>query len=74
MLAGDGGDELFGGNSRCATQSLFELYHTLPGVAAPQSNRCADASVLRRIGSSSGNRLRAPFAHSDAPTACRAST
>lgn len=30
MLAGDGGDELFGGNSRYATQKLFELYHGLP--------------------------------------------
>jgi asparagine synthase (glutamine-hydrolysing) len=30
MLAGDGGDELFGGNSRYATQKLFEPYHALP--------------------------------------------
>ena len=30
MLAGDGGDELFGGNSRYATQKVFELYHRLP--------------------------------------------
>jgi asparagine synthase (glutamine-hydrolysing) len=31
MLAGDGGDELFGGNARYAKQKMFEAYHTLPG-------------------------------------------
>jgi asparagine synthase (glutamine-hydrolysing) len=30
MLAGDGGDELFAGNSRYATQRAFQLYHGLP--------------------------------------------
>lgn len=32
MLAGDGGDELFGGNARYAKQKLFEFYHRLPVV------------------------------------------
>ncbi|HEX5136644.1 MAG TPA: asparagine synthase C-terminal domain-containing protein [Planctomycetota bacterium] len=31
MLAGDGGDELFGGNERYATQGLFERYGRVPG-------------------------------------------
>lgn len=30
LLAGDGGDELFGGNERYATQQLFDYYDRLP--------------------------------------------
>jgi asparagine synthase (glutamine-hydrolysing) len=32
MLAGDGGDELFGGNERYATQRVFALYERVPRV------------------------------------------
>lgn len=32
MLAGDGGDEIFGGNERYAKQKIFETYHTLPSA------------------------------------------
>ena len=31
MLAGDGGDEIFGGNARYAKQKVFEAYRRIPG-------------------------------------------
>ena len=33
LLAGDGGDELFGGNKHYSRQAVFELYSRLPGLA-----------------------------------------
>lgn len=32
LLAGDGGDELFGGNKHYSRQAVFELYYRLPGL------------------------------------------
>ncbi len=50
LLAGDGGDELFGGNSRYAEQRIFEYYHAIP-LALRQmiEPMCGDGSPLRRI-------------------------
>jgi asparagine synthase (glutamine-hydrolysing) len=43
MLAGDGGDEIFGGNARYAKQKVFEVYHQIPaalrsGLIEPLAN------------------------------------
>ncbi len=51
LLAGDGGDELFGGNSRYATQRLFDAYNMVPqslrqGVLEPL---LADVAWTRKI-------------------------
>jgi asparagine synthase (glutamine-hydrolysing) len=43
MLAGDGGDELFGGNARYAKQKVFEAYWRIP---APLRQRVIEPSLL----------------------------
>jgi len=50
LLAGDGGDELFGGNSRYALQRFLQFYHGVPaGLRRVIEPMCGDDSPLRRI-------------------------
>ena len=53
MLAGDGGDEIFGGNARYAKQKMFELYWQLPAWARqsliePLSGALPSVGLLRK--------------------------
>jgi asparagine synthase (glutamine-hydrolysing) len=49
MLAGDGGDELFGGNTRYAMQRVFEFYHSLPPGLRRLIEPMCGRQPLRRI-------------------------
>ena len=56
LLAGDGGDELFGGNARYAKQNVFELYFRLPGalrsgVLEPVASRLGSWPLVRKLDS-----------------------
>ncbi len=51
LLAGDGGDEIFGGNERYAKQQVFEVYGRLPawarrGILEPLSRAISPDSAL----------------------------
>lgn len=58
LLAGDGGDELFGGNDRYATQMVFERYGRVPAVLRnlllePAVNAAASVTRMFPIGKAS---------------------
>jgi asparagine synthase (glutamine-hydrolysing) len=53
LLAGDGGDELFGGNERYATERIFEIYSRVPRVLRrsliePVVSRLPEFALARR--------------------------
>ena len=54
LLAGDGGDELFGGNERYVRQGLFELFNRLPAPA----RRFAGSAVRSLVPEGSTSPLR----------------
>jgi len=58
MLAGDGGDELFAGNTRYAKQRIFEAFGSIPGFARAtaealflSSSPLVTKTPLRKVGS-----------------------
>ena len=67
ILAGDGGDELFGGNSRYAKQKMFDWYEHVPGLIQKEllepllATRAAGAFALTRKAGSYVEQARVPM-------------
>ncbi len=56
ILAGDGGDEIFGGNTRYATQKIFEIYQRIPAplrrhVIEPLASHLTGVPPLSKLAS-----------------------
>jgi asparagine synthase (glutamine-hydrolysing) len=49
LLAGDGGDEIFGGNARYATQLLFDKYSKMPALMRCMLERMPAALVPHKV-------------------------
>lgn len=49
MLAGDGGDEIFGGNERYVKQKTFEHYRALPGLIRSSLDLCFYNSLAEKL-------------------------
>jgi asparagine synthase (glutamine-hydrolysing) len=66
MLAGDGGDEFFGGNARYAKQKVFEAYHALPGfLRTGLIEPLADLPVMGTLGP--GRKLKSYLRQANTP-------